>query len=103
MEYFAHSPNDRKGWHDLVSHLRKVAERAADFARPFGGEELAYWTGLWHDLGKFRAAFQAFIRNTDLRRSLDEKDHKSAGAIFAVARAELLAFPIIGVIIPLTQ
>lgn len=32
---------------------------AAEFARPFGGEQWAYLVGLWHDLGKYAGAFEA--------------------------------------------
>jgi HD superfamily phosphodiesterase len=49
----AHSKNDLGIQHELVSHLKEVARRAAQFAAKFGATELAYWAGLWHDLGKF--------------------------------------------------
>jgi len=37
----------------LEKHLQNVAEMAAEFARPFGGEQWACLAGLWHDLGKY--------------------------------------------------
>jgi len=49
---FAHSANDLGIRHDLVSHLKDVARLARDFAAKFGAANLAYWAGLWHDLGK---------------------------------------------------
>ncbi len=60
MEYYAHSlegePPDQ--WQPLEEHLKNVAEMAAEFARPFGGQAWACLAGLWHDLGKYSAAFQ---------------------------------------------
>ncbi len=58
--YVAHAANGR--FHDLASHLKEVAKSAAENAAPFGGHHWAYLAGLWHDLGKFRPAFQAYIR-----------------------------------------
>ena len=49
---FAHSANDLGIRHDLVSHLNEVARLARDFAAKFGTADLAYWAGLWDDLGK---------------------------------------------------
>lgn len=59
--YYAHTKPgsaDPAEWQPLESHLHNVAELAAEFARPFGGEEWAYLAGLWHDLGKYSEAFQ---------------------------------------------
>ena len=46
---------------DLVDHLRNAAEGAADFAKPFGGDNEAFLAGRIHDLGKFRLEFQEFL------------------------------------------
>lgn len=81
--HYAHTPNQKGEWHLLTDHLRAVAEQAREFAKPFGGGELAYWAGLWHDVGKFRSAFQAYLKNPDLPRATEEKDHKTAGAVFS--------------------
>jgi CRISPR-associated endonuclease/helicase Cas3 len=45
----------------LVDHLRNAAERAADFAKAFGGDNEALLAGRIHDLGKFRLEFQEFL------------------------------------------
>lgn len=60
-KYYAHSLEGKPPahWQPLEEHLKNVARLAADFARPFGGEEWAYLAGLWHDLGKYSNAFQA--------------------------------------------
>ncbi|GEA17598.1 MAG: CRISPR-associated endonuclease/helicase Cas3 [Moorella sp. (in: firmicutes)] len=60
--YYAHTPNAQEEWHDLASHLEKVAWWAEAFAQPFGGEAYAAWVGLIHDLGKFNPSFQEYLQ-----------------------------------------
>jgi len=59
-DFYAHSlpgqPPEK--WQKLEEHLKNVAKMAAEFAKPFGGEEWAYLAGLWHDLGKYSNEFQ---------------------------------------------
>jgi len=77
----------------LGEHLSAVADMAAEFAEPFGGEEWARLAGLWHDLGKFQPAFQSYIRQGsgyDPEAHLEQGapgrvDHSSVGAVHAVA------------------
>lgn len=54
MHFYAHSLENEppEKWQPLEKHLQNVARLAAEFARPFGGEEWAFLAGLWHDLGK---------------------------------------------------
>lgn len=79
-------------WQLLRDHLRSTAEMASGFARSFGGESQAYVAGLWHDLGKYSDAFQAYLaRNADASWAdahPDSKrvDHSTAGAIVACDR-----------------
>ncbi|MCF8131463.1 MAG: CRISPR-associated endonuclease Cas3'', partial [Deltaproteobacteria bacterium] len=42
-------------------HLQSVADLAAKFAAPFGGEEWARLAGLWHDIGKYSNEFQHML------------------------------------------
>ena len=58
--YYAHSLEGEppEKWQPLEKHLENVAEIAAGFAKPFGGEEWARLAGLWHDLGKYSNEFQ---------------------------------------------
>ncbi|MBU4263188.1 MAG: CRISPR-associated endonuclease Cas3'' [Proteobacteria bacterium] len=60
-KYYAHSLEGElpEKWQPLEEHLGNVPEMAAEFARPFGGDQWAHLAGLWHDLGKYADAFQA--------------------------------------------
>lgn len=80
--YYAHSQNDKGQRHELVAHLRTVAEHAAGFAGGFGGGELAHYVGLWHDLGKFNPKFQEYLCRceVDPKAKGSGPDHKAAGA-----------------------
>ena len=57
----AHSLNAAGNRHELVAHLRAVAELAGEYARAFDGDQFGYYLGLWHDLGKFNPEFQAYL------------------------------------------
>lgn len=78
--FFAHTLNDRppETWELLIPHLVGTAERARDFAGPFGCGELAYAAGLLHDLGKYQEDFQLRLRGDP--RSVD---HAAHGAVYA--------------------
>ena len=93
MTFYAHSENRQGIRHDLVNHLRSVAELASQFARKFDAADFGYWAGLWHDLGKFHPGFQAFIHAPEGRRG---PDHSSAGAVHAEHGFDLLAFLVAG-------
>ena len=69
----------------MAEHLLAVAGLAQEFAAGFGGGYSAYYTGLWHDVGKFNPSFQEYLRrcesNPQARGS--GPDHKGAGAVLA--------------------
>ena len=52
MTLYAHSENTKGTRQPLAEHLRNVAALARERARPFGGGDLAFLAGLWHDAGK---------------------------------------------------
>jgi len=93
VPFYAHSENGQGVKHDLVSHLKSVAELAAEFTGKFGAADFGYWAGLWHDLGKFNPEFQSYIASPEGHRG---PDHSSAGAIHAVSGFEGLAFLVAG-------
>jgi CRISPR-associated endonuclease/helicase Cas3 len=90
---YAHSANGDGIPHDLVELLKSVAEQAARFAEKFAAADMAYWAGLWHDLGKFHPDFQAYLANPMARRG---PDHSSAGAVLAEKSFSPLAFLVAG-------
>ncbi|MDO1581113.1 CRISPR-associated helicase Cas3' [Rhizobium oryzicola] len=101
MDFYGHSGTnaERGDWQKLVEHLLAVAELAGVFARKFGLEQATFIAGLFHDLGKYDPAFQAYIAR--LGASVD---HSTAGAqvLCQLARgndkamAEIIAYAILG-------
>ena len=97
-DLYAHTPNEKKEWHYLDSHLKEVARLANQFADKFGAGELAKWIGLWHDLGKANPEFQSYLHRciNEPERKHRGPDHKGAGAMLANRNLEPLSFPIAG-------
>jgi CRISPR-associated endonuclease/helicase Cas3 len=93
----AHSSADGGDGHALESHLKAVEDLAREFAAPYGGDWAAL-AGRWHDLGKYRPGFQAYIRSANRkdaenahvehRVSGREKTHSIAGALWAIREFE---------------
>lgn len=119
MRYFAHSAADADGnhrpkaeWQGLEAHLGQVAVRAAEFAAAFSAADWGRAVGLWHDLGKYSAAFQSYLESSASGDYHTEEaaehtggpapktDHTTAGAQHAVATlpvmGHLLAYAISG-------
>jgi CRISPR-associated endonuclease/helicase Cas3 len=67
----------------LHEHLRRVAERAAELARPFRGDTIAYLLGIFHDLGKANRAFQEYLRRAAEQRPGSPVPHAWHGAALA--------------------
>jgi len=90
--YLAHvreSGKDQWLEHPLDEHLLAVARQATRFAASFGSGDWAGLAGLWHDLGKYSADFQGYIRKAsgyepDAHIETPGRvDHSSAGALYA--------------------
>lgn len=75
--HYAHSTlrADRSDWQPLTTHLSNADQLAAARGEKFGAGRLAGLTGRMHDLGKFSAAFQAYIAGQG-----PSPDHSTAGA-----------------------
>lgn len=83
----AHTPPEGGGdWHYLDDHSLEVANLAACFAEPFGSEDLAWWAGILHDLGKAHPDFQNYLWRNFLEPSKKHPtcDHKTAGAVKSI-------------------
>ena len=93
VRYLAHVRQEGHAFvpHGLGEHLREVGRRAEEFAHVFGSGDWAQVAGLWHDLGKYSAAFQRRIKlksgydpEAHLEGSTGRVDHSTAGAQYAI-------------------
>ncbi|RUL83506.1 CRISPR-associated helicase Cas3' [Tautonia sociabilis] len=106
--YYAHTVNGRpeKDWEPLREHLECTAQLAKQFASTFGAGAWGELAGLWHDLGKYSEAFQAYLRASaggdgGVHRAevAGKVDHSTAGAQRAASLGplgRLLAYCIAG-------
>ena len=81
--YYAHSTQnpDKSDWQILCDHLTNVAEISRTFANDFNAGNLAYITGLLHDLGKYSDDFQKRLEGKKI-----QVDHSTAGSREATQR-----------------
>jgi CRISPR-associated endonuclease/helicase Cas3 len=78
MAYYAHTPpKDSDKWHPLQAHLEKVADRAKQLADKFKAGEIAYYAGLWHDLGKYNPDFQKYLEQCHEASKTNSSEPKS--------------------------
>lgn len=80
---YAHTPNDEGEWHYLEDHVVEVAELARCFAEKFGAGDLAFWAGLWHDLGKCLPEFQAYLQACAKKQHHSKFPHAIWGGVMA--------------------
>ncbi|MDD4885882.1 MAG: CRISPR-associated helicase Cas3' [Thiomonas sp.] len=92
--------------HDLEAHLVNVASLSAQHAAMYGAD-WARLAGQWHDLGKYRARFQNYIRQVSgfeadahIKGEAGKAPHSTAGAMLAIDRfgtaGRVLAYLIAG-------
>lgn len=105
MSSLAHIRPPALEGHLLIDHSQDVAELAKAFADDFESGPWAQLAGRWHDLGKYQAAFQRYIRSKNgLDAHIETAPHKVkhaiAGAIHAAESlglsGQLLAYLIAG-------
>jgi CRISPR-associated endonuclease/helicase Cas3 len=96
-QFAAHTPNEINQWHPLEAHLKKVANRAKYFAAKFSADEIGYYAGLWHDLGKYNLAFQTYLEQCNIAsqtgesKSQNRVPHAKYGAKLAAEKFHPLA------------
>lgn len=101
-EVYAHSAAEGTEPEKLADHLRLVADGdgirlgAGRFAAVFGAADWGRLLGWWHDLGKYSAEFQQYLRGEP-----SKVDHSTAGAQHAFMRfpnsaGQILAYCIAG-------
>jgi len=78
--YYAHSTTnpDKSDWQHLRDHLTNVGQLSRTFADDFSAGDLAYASGILHDLGKYSCEFQKRLEGEKI-----SVDHSTAGAIEA--------------------
>jgi len=78
--YYAHSliNQNKSDWQSLEIHLKNVANRSQAFADDFQAGNLAYVSGLLHDIGKYSSEFQKRLEGQKIH-----VDHSTAGSIEA--------------------
>lgn len=102
MGYYAHTPANGGGWHDLIEHLQQTSALARTNGAKFGAGELAHLAGLWHDIGKFNPEFQRYLRECEKAKregaSAPTKGtpHAIYGAILAADSLQALSALIYG-------
>ena len=76
MNFYAHSLEKQSEnlWQTLDSHLHQVGEMASQFAYHFNAQDIAYYTGLLHDLGKYSLDYQQRLHGGR------KVNHSTAGA-----------------------
>jgi CRISPR-associated endonuclease/helicase Cas3 len=99
----AHSPNFREEENYLDDHLKAVAQLTAKLLALRELEQLAYYTGLWHDLGKYAEKWQRALREAiayeqktgERKRGLGVR-HSMHGALLATKYSYMASFCIAG-------
>jgi len=92
MEFFARETNDKRK-QLLSQHLLEVAQRCSDIV-PEQFRDVAYYTGLWHDLGKYRQEWQKYLSGESKRIP-----HAAHGAMLAQRMMNFDKIPAIAYII----
>ncbi len=93
MDFIAHVRKNGERWylHALEDHLREVGRWAGESAAKLNAADWARLAGLWHDLGKYSAAFQSMIQresgyDPEAHIETGPRNHSTAGALHAVEK-----------------
>jgi CRISPR-associated endonuclease/helicase Cas3 len=91
MAFYAHTPPEGSDdFHPLKAHLSKVAKKAEEFADKFQAGKIAYYAGLWHDLGKYNPEFQKYLEQcqADTKAGIKTKRRGTPHAIYGAILAD---------------
>lgn len=94
MKFLARLTREKKA-QLLKTHLKSVAQGCVEVS-PEQFREVAYYAGLWHDLGKYREVWQKYLKGNPVTQF--ERCHSAHGAALAWSMSEgsAIAFIICG-------
>ena len=76
VAHIRNNPDGTQNSQSICEHCHHVAELASNYASSFSADKIAYYTGMYHDVGKYSDAFQRRIHG-----SSEMVDHSTAGTI----------------------
>jgi len=82
MPFYARNRKSDGKYQLLEEHLLETSELAGIFAKTFSFEELAFLSGILHDLGKNREEWQTYLQNNIAGKKQNKLDHSTAGSQF---------------------
>lgn len=96
--HYAHSTDnpDKSDWQTLKDHLTNVAKISQQFADDFNAGELAYTSGLLHDLGKYSQKFQQRLEGANIHVDHSTAGAKEAGKLFHKSYSLIFAYAVTG-------
>ena len=96
--HYAHSTDnlDKSDWQPLKDHLTNVAKISQQFADMFNAGDIAYASGLLHDLGKYSAEFQRRLEGANIHVDHSTAGAKEAGKLFHKSYGLIFAYAVAG-------
>jgi CRISPR-associated endonuclease/helicase Cas3/CRISPR-associated endonuclease Cas3-HD len=96
--YYAHSTQnpDKSDWQPLKDHLTNVATLSRNFADDFNAGDLAYASGLLHDLGKYSLDFQRRLEGAGIHVDHSTAGAQEAGKFYHPSFSRILSYVITG-------
>lgn len=94
-ELLAHSAGATGKPQSLTDHLLAVAQLASELAKPQGevASALAYWLGIFHDLGKATTDFQHYLKAVSEGKPTGSAPHSIWGALLLALQLGEMGHP----------